>query len=66
MFSILGSMRLRSRALYILPAMDVRVIPRKFLTNPRLPFWGEGEDELQYGITVSEQYVVEFSGLPYF
>ena len=28
MLSILGSMRLRSRALYILAAMDVRVIPR--------------------------------------
>ena len=28
MLSILGSRRLRSRALYILAAMDVRVIPR--------------------------------------
>ena len=28
MFSILGSMWLHSRALYILAAMDVRVIPR--------------------------------------
>ena len=27
-FSILGSMRLRSRALYTLAIMDVRVIPR--------------------------------------
>ena len=37
MFSILGCMRLRSRALYILAAMDVRVIPQKFMANPRLP-----------------------------
>ena len=31
--SILGSMQLRSRALYILAAMDVTVIPWKFLAN---------------------------------
>ena len=43
-FSILGSMRLRSRALYILSAMDVRIIPRQFLANPRSPFLREAED----------------------
>ena len=32
-FSILGSMRLRRRALYILTAMDIRVIPRLLLAN---------------------------------
>ena len=28
MFRILGSMRLRGRALYVLAAMDIRVVPR--------------------------------------
>ena len=41
-FSILGSMQLRSRALYILTAINVRVIPRSFLGNPRSPFSGKG------------------------
>ena len=35
-------MRLRSRALYILSAVDVSVIPREFLANPRSPFLGKG------------------------
>ena len=42
MFSILGSIWLCSRALYILTATDVRVIPQKFLANLRLPFLGKG------------------------
>ena len=42
MLSILGSMRLRSRGLYILAAMDVSVIPRRFLANPRSPILGKG------------------------
>ena len=42
MLSILGSMRFRSRALEILAAMDVSVIPRYFLANPRSPFLGKG------------------------
>ena len=42
MLSILGSMRLRSKALYILAAMDVSVITRKFLANQRSPFLGKG------------------------
>ena len=41
-FSILGSMRLHRRALHILAAMDVRVIPRQFLTTPRSSFLGKG------------------------
>ena len=41
-FSILGSVRSCSRALYILAAMDVRVIPRQFLANPRSPFLEKG------------------------
>ena len=41
-FSILSSMRLRSRTLYILAAMDVRIIPRWFLPNPRSTFLGKG------------------------
>ena len=41
-FSILGSMRLRRRALYILAAIDVRVISRKYLANSRSNFLGEG------------------------
>ena len=40
-FSILGSKRLRCRALYTLAAMDVRVIPRLFLTFPRSPLFGK-------------------------
>ena len=42
LLSILGSMQLRSRVLYILAAMDVSVIPRYFLADPRLPFLGKG------------------------
>ena len=42
MLSIYGSMLFRSRALYILAAMDVSVMPRKFLANPRSPFLGKG------------------------
>ena len=42
MFSVLSSMLLRSRALYILAAMDVKVIPRQFLANPRSSFLGKG------------------------
>ena len=42
-FSILGSMRLHSRALYILTAIDVRVISQLILANPRLPFLGIGK-----------------------
>ena len=41
-WSIFGSMRLRSRALYIFAAMDVSVMPREFLANPRSPFRGKG------------------------
>ena len=41
MLLILCSMRFRSRALYILAAMDVSVIPQRFLANPRSPFLGE-------------------------
>ena len=37
MLSILGSIRFRSRALSILASMDVSVIPREFLANPRPP-----------------------------
>ena len=42
MLSILGFMRLCSRVLYILVAMDVSVIPQQFLANLRLPFLGKG------------------------
>ena len=35
-------MRLRSRTLSILAAMDVWVIPQQFLASPRLPFLGKG------------------------
>ena len=42
MLSILDSMRLRCRALYFLAAMDVSIIPRWFLANPRSPFLGKG------------------------
>ena len=42
MLSILGSMLFCNRALYILAAMDVSVIPRLFLANPRSPFLGKG------------------------
>ena len=42
MFSMMVSMRLRSRALYILAAMEIRVITRQFLDNPRSPFLGKG------------------------
>ena len=41
-FSILGSMPLRWRAMYILATMDIRVIPRWFLANLRSPFLGKG------------------------
>ena len=41
-FSILGSLRLLSRALKLLSAMDVRVIPRQFLAIPKSPFLGKG------------------------
>ena len=40
-FPILGSLRLRSRALYILAATDIRVITRYFLDNPRSLFVGK-------------------------
>ena len=40
-FSILGSMWLRSRALYILATMNVSDIPWLFLANPRSPFLGK-------------------------
>ena len=75
MLSILGSMQLCSRALYILAAMDM-CYTSVVLGNPRSPFLGEGKYTSLHpflyriliisGITVSEQYVVEFSGLPYF
>ena len=74
-FSIWGSMRLRSRALYILVTLDVRVIPRYFLANPRSPFLGKGKMHpfihmsivfWLYTALVSEQYAIELSGLPYF
>ena len=42
MLSILGSIRFRSRALYILAAMDVSVIPPQILANPRSPFLAKG------------------------
>ena len=41
MLTILGSMRLRSRALYILATMDVSVIPLEFLANSRSLFLGK-------------------------
>ena len=40
-FRILDSIWLRSRALYILAAMDVKVIPWQFLAYPRSPFLGK-------------------------
>ena len=40
--SISGSMQLSSRALYIFPAMEERVIPREILTIPKSPFLGKG------------------------
>ena len=40
-FSLSGSMQLSGRALYILAAMDVRVIPRQFLAIPRSLFLGK-------------------------
>ena len=42
MLLILGSLRLRTWALYILVAMGVSAIPRWFLANPRSPFLGKG------------------------
>ena len=47
MLSILGSIWLRIRALYILAAMDVIVIPREFLANPRSPFFGKEDASLR-------------------
>ena len=41
MLSILGSMRLHSRVLYILAAMDVSVIPWLFLANLSSLFLGK-------------------------
>ena len=43
MLSILDSMWFRSRALYILAAMDVSVIPQSFSDNLRSPFLGKGK-----------------------
>ena len=45
-FSIFGSMRLLSRALYILAAIDVTIIPRQFLANPRSSLLGKGRMRL--------------------
>ena len=42
MFSILGSMRLRSMALYILATIYVSSIPQLLLANPKSPFLGKG------------------------
>ena len=76
MLSILDSMWLCSRALYILAPMDVMVIPCYFLANMRVPLLKEGEDVslcpsvycvlIIYCIAMSKQYVVEFPGLSYF
>ena len=73
MWSILGSMRFRSKALYILAAIDVSSV---VLGLSEVALFREEEDAslhpsvyrilIIYGITVSEQYVVEFSGLPHF
>ena len=70
MLSILGSMRLRSRALYILAAMLC------LCRSSEVDHFRESEDASFHPsvnriliincITVSEQYVVELAGLPYF
>ena len=41
-FLILGSMRLRSSALYILASIYIRVIPPQFLANSSSPLLGKG------------------------
>ena len=73
MFSILGSMRLLSRALYILATMYFRVI---VLSYSEVAILREEENVslcqsvycvlIIWAITVPEQYVVELPGLPYF
>ena len=54
------------RMFSILAALDVSVIPRQFLADPRSPILGKGRMHPFIHIAVSEQYVVELSGLPYF
>ena len=75
MLSISGSMWFCIRALYILAAMDISVIPRKFLANPRSPFLGKGRMHpfihlsigfRLYTALVSERNVIEFPGFPHF
>ena len=74
-FSILASMRLRSRALYILAAIR-KVYTSVVLGYSEVTLLREREDAalfpsaycvfVIYSITESEQYVVEFPGFPYF
>ena len=45
-------MRLRSGALYILAATDVRVILREFWANPRLPFLWKGRIHLLIHLSI--------------
>ena len=62
--SILGSMRLRSRALHILAAMDVRVIPRYILAYPRSPFLGKRR--MRLFVHISFDNIVKFKSFAQF
>ena len=74
MLSVLGSIRFRSRELYILAAMDVSMFSVVLGWSKVTLFRERGDASLHpsiyrilivYCIAVSEQYVVELSGLPY-